>query len=450
MPSRLFPHDALIASHTFYLAGAYPMTFDVVIVGAGIVGLATAYHILREKPDTKLLIVDKAPGLGGGDSGKSAAAFRAFFYSRTNLALAHSSIDFYKHVQEEEKYDLGMLFVGYLFLLDPDRYRRVKRVLDEMGRRGLEYRLIEPERLEQILGVRTSLRGDEEAELMGLSDIEVGVFVPHAGIMRPERLLNYYAEKVKSMGGVIRFSARVERLLVKPVKPLGIPGEPFPWQDARVSGVKLASGEEIEAKKVIVAAGAWSYKLLDEIGIDCHSKPKKRQVFSLPAETSELMRLLNTKGFNQYGIMPFTVLPKGVYIRPEPFEKRFWTGMSDDLGRPFRLEEEPLPEERFYLYGVYPVLSKYFPQFTNIRPLSMWAGHYDISIDSQPVVFEEYDLIVSAGTSGSGIMKADAIGRITAALYFGRETAILYGGEEFRVSDLSLDRRRVERELLVI
>ncbi len=426
------------------------MGYDVVIVGAGVVGLATAYHILREKPDTKLLILDKASGLGGGDSGKSAAAFRAFFYSRTNLALAHSSISFYRYVQEEEGFDLGMLFVGYLFLLDSAKYRQVKRVLDELGKRGLEYRVIDTSDLEERLGVRTTLRGDEEAELMGLEDIEVGVYVPYAGIMRPERLLNYYAEKVRQLGGHISFSTKVEKLIVKPVNPIGVPGEPFPWQEAEVRGVMLSTGEEIEAGKVIVAAGAWSFTLLDEIGIDCHSKPKKRQVFSLPADTPELKKLLHAKGFNRYGIMPFTVLPRGVYVRPEPFENRFWTGMSDDLGRPFKLEEDPQPEERFYLYGVYPVLSKYFPQFQNVRPVSMWAGHYDISIDSQPVVFEQYNVIVSAGTSGSGIMKADAIGRITAALYFGRDTAILYGGEEFEVSSLSLERRKVERELLVI
>ena len=35
------------------------MTYDVIIVGGGIVGLATAYQILQDKPDTKLLIVEK-------------------------------------------------------------------------------------------------------------------------------------------------------------------------------------------------------------------------------------------------------------------------------------------------------------------------------------------------------------------------------------------------------
>jgi len=59
-------------------------------------------------------------------------------------------------------------------------------------------------------------------------------------------------------------------------------------------------------------------------------------------------------------------------------------------------------------------------------------------------------LIVVGGASGSGIMKADSTGRIAAALYKGEEYAVLYGGREFKVSDLSLKERKVEREKLII
>ena len=96
------------------------------------------------------------------------------------------------------------------------------------------------------------------------------------------------------------------------------------------------------------------------------------------------------------------------------------------------------------------VLFKYFPQFSGAKPSRAWAGFYDTSLDYQPVIFETADLIVAAGTSGSGIMKADAIGRIVKSLYLGEKYAELYGGEKFRVKDLSLDERRVEKEKLVI
>jgi glycine/D-amino acid oxidase-like deaminating enzyme len=96
-------------------------------------------------------------------------------------------------------------------------------------------------------------------------------------------------------------------------------------------------------------------------------------------------------------------------------------------------------------------MSKYFPQFTDCQPFSAFAGLYEInSIDGQPLIFEESGLMVVGGASGSGILKADAVGRIAAALYDDEEYALLYGDRKFKVSDLGLKYRNVEPEKLVI
>jgi glycine/D-amino acid oxidase-like deaminating enzyme len=94
---------------------------------------------------------------------------------------------------------------------------------------------------------------------------------------------------------------------------------------------------------------------------------------------------------------------------------------------------------------------KYFPQLTGCQPFSSFAGLYEInSIDGQPVIFEENGVMVVGGASGSGILKADSMGRIAAALYGGEEFASLYGERKFKVSDLGLKNRSVEPEKLVI
>jgi glycine/D-amino acid oxidase-like deaminating enzyme len=85
------------------------------------------------------------------------------------------------------------------------------------------------------------------------------------------------------------------------------------------------------------------------------------------------------------------------------------------------------------------------------QPFSAFAGLYEInSIDGQPIIFEENNVIVAGGASGSGILKADSMGRIAASLYKGEEYALLYGDRKFRVSDLGLKNRNVEPEKLVI
>lgn len=59
--------------------------YDAVVVGAGLLGLSTAYYIKKMNPTNRILVVDKMGAAGQGNTAKSAAMFRSFFYSRTNV-----------------------------------------------------------------------------------------------------------------------------------------------------------------------------------------------------------------------------------------------------------------------------------------------------------------------------------------------------------------------------
>ncbi|MEM1553178.1 MAG: FAD-binding oxidoreductase [Candidatus Bathyarchaeia archaeon] len=425
--------------------------YDAVIVGAGVIGLSTAYNIKRQNPDLRILVVDKFSAAGQGSTAKSMSAFRCLFSSPINYVLSDSSVDFYHYVQTELGVDLKLFFVGYLWLLGEDDFAEMAPILKELAAKGLKYREYEAEELVKPLGLNICLCGDEEAELMGLKDVYKGVFIPKAGIIDADCIVKFYEKEFLRLGGEVRYGVKVQDLMVEACKPLGIAGEPFFWQESRVVGVKTDSGV-IKARKTILAAGAWLSQLLDGVGIECFIKPKKRQVFAVEAKNPLLRRLLFAEGFNSVGCLPFTILPKPrVLIRPFPTERVFWLSYADDFPRAFKLEDDPQPEKNFYQYGIYQVLVKYFPQFRDCRPFSAFAGLYEINtLDGHPVIFEERDLIVVGGASGSGIMKADAIGRIAAALYNGEEYALLFGDRKFKVSDLSIKGRRVEPERLQI
>jgi glycine/D-amino acid oxidase-like deaminating enzyme len=425
--------------------------YDAVIVGAGVIGLSTAYHIKRQNPNAKVLVVDKLNAAGQGSTAKSMSAFRCLFSSPINYVLSDSSVDFYNHLQTELGVDLKLLFVGYLWLLGENDFTEMAPILKDLAARSLKYQEYEAEELAKQLSLTTCLHGDEEAELMGLKDVYKGIFIPKAGIVDADCIVKFYEKEFLRLGGEIHYGVKVEDLVVEACQPLGITGEPFFWQESRVSGIKTNCGI-VRAKKTVLATGAWMPQLLDNVGIECFIKPKKRQVFAVEAKNPLLRRLLFAQGFNSVGCVPFTILPKPrVLIRPFPTEGVFWLSYADDFPRAFKLEEDPQPEKNFYQYGIYQVLVKYFPQFRDCRPYSAFAGLYEINtLDGHPVIFEERDLIVVGGASGSGIMKADAIGRIAAALYNGEEYALLYGGRKFKVSDLSIKERCVEPEKLQI
>lgn len=425
--------------------------YDAVIVGAGIVGLATAYHIKRINPKANVLVVDKLAAAGQGSTAKSAAAFRCLFYSRTNFALADSSVEFHSHIQNDLGYDLKLRWAGYLWLFDDEEYGRMIPLLRDLSNKGFQYKEYEEKELAQKLDIKTNFADDEEARLMGLRNIYKGILIPKAGLIDVDSLVKFYETEFLKLGGKIQYNTEVTEVIVEPQEPLGMPGEPYFWQNSTVVGVKTTKGV-IKAGKTIVAAGAWASQLLDAIGIECFIKAKKRQVFSIKANTNALRKLLFTRDFTDAGCLPFTILPKpSPYIRPAPEEDALWVAYADDFPRAFKMEDNPEPEENFYRYGLYQVLVKYFPQFKDCQPFSAFAGLYEINtIDGQPLIFEENDLMVVGGASGSGIMKADAMGRIAAALYNDEEYALLFGDRKFKVSDLGLKHRNIEPEKLVI
>ena len=422
------------------------MDADVLVVGAGILGLATAYHILEKNPNTNILIVDRMGDVGQGATAKSAAGFRAgLFTSSVNRLLSDTSVDFYLHVQKEEGHDLGMELVGYLILRSKEQFEEIADVAHALEKKGT-LRIYSKDELKKLIDMNFDFDGDEEAEILGVKNIDYGLFGAKCGYIDADKLAFYYRDRIREKGGNFQFNTKVEKLIVEPEMKLGIPREPRAWQKVRFTGVETNKGT-ITAKHLVVAAGGWTHELLDPFGIDCISKPKKRQIFTFRPRTEAQKALLNTKGFNEEGILPFTFLPTGHYIRADRRDGTFWFGFSDEI-RPFSTDEEP--EESHYYDNIYPIVVKYFPQLEGARVDNMWAGLYMInSVDHNPVVFKRANMVVVTGASGSGILKGDAIGRIAAALVYNETHADLFGGEKIPTNTLEVEGRALETESFV-
>lgn len=432
--------------------------FDVIIVGAGILGVASAYYLQKNNPDKSILLVDSQPDAGQANTAMSAAAVRNMFSSSTNQLLTDTSIDFFRHIQEELKFDLTLHFCGYLWLLSEGQFKEssVQTWMQRMEANDIAFREIEKTELKKMVpGLVTEFPDDEEATLMNLKDVDYALFGAECGVLDPSLLVQFYKDEFLKISEVKpRFNLPVQKLLLEAQPSLGIPGEPFVWQNKRVTGVTTAQGD-LHAEKVVVAVGPWTNTLLDPVGIPSYVKVKKRQLFILATSDSPpLQDLLFTKSFSKAGFMPFTILPSGgVFFRGVPEEKSFWVGCADRVGRAYRytMEEEDYNAERsYYEQSLYPVLNKYFPAFANIRPTNMWSGSYCYSVDAIPQVYEHSGVLVVTGASGSGIMKADALARMVDALYRSEPHAELFGGRTIPSDSLGLTNRKVEVEGVLI
>ena len=437
-----------------------PAQYDVIVVGAGIMGVASAYYLKKNNPSKRIVVVDRYGAPGQGNTGRSNATFRNTFSSPDNQVLSNSAIDFFIHVQQDLKVDIGLQKIGYLWLMDEAQLSRSEPFLGGMEKNGIDIVRYGKEDLKRLLpGMAWEVGSSEDAALMDLPPVEGGIFGPKCGRLDPDKLVSFYANEFVKAGGTLAFNTNVEALALGPTKRLGIEGEPFVWQDFRVEGVIVhgASQEALQAETVVLAGGAWENELLEPIGLFGNVKAKKRQLFSVQANGAKLDRLLRSSGFNPLGLVPLTILPKaGVHFKPVSEENVFWVACEDDVNRPFinRPEhdlESYRAERDFYERSVYPVLVSYFPDFKDSPIKAMWAGLYGYNaLDYLPFAFREHNLIVVGGDSGSGMMKGDSLGRIVDSLYRDEEETLLYGEVPYRTSKLSFEKRDVKREEWVI
>ena len=423
--------------------------WDVLVVGAGVIGLSTAYHIKKNNPQLSVLVIDRNAATGQGDTAKSMAALRDTFTSDVNRLLARSTIDFYKHVQTELGSNLNLDMVGYLWLLTEKQFIAHESIANQMRAQGIRLKIVERDELASLMPDLVLDPASEQSKLLGLESIHKAVFGFDCGIVAPELIVKFYENEFTKLGGELQFGTDAKYLRLGAGKPLGIPGEPFAWQAKVFREVETNHGT-MPADTIVLAAGIRTATLLDPLGIDCLTKPQKNQVYQVRDE--KIQRLLRTKGFNEQGTVPFTILPRGeAYFRPNPRERSFWLSSTAGIGQPFKLEEEPIADENNYTYNIYPILSEYFPCFANLRPINSWAGFYDVnSVDSTPIVARISNCVVAAGLSGSGIMKADAVGRMAAALTEGKDEAKLFGDQRISTLQLGLTNRAVPREEFVI
>ena len=426
------------------------MESDVLVIGAGILGLSSAFYLKKENPDKEVLVIDQFGGPGQGNSAKSEGGFRNLFTSETNFLLADSTINWFKYMEEVLGHQLNRSLIGYLFLLSEEQFTSQKASFEKILGWGANLRILDKEEIQsKIPALVTDFTDDEEAEFLNLRPIKYGVLGEKCGSIDTDSLTRAYEREFLKLGGRVVYGTNATSLILKPEPELEIPGEPFVWQDAVIKGAITSKGE-IKSNTTVVATGVWSTRLLDPIGFDSFMKPKKRQIFAF--KDTRLKPLLNVKGINSHGVMPLTVLPKaGILFRPELSEGSIWMSCSDNLGRKFKLEDDPQAEEDFYSNNVYHALVKYFPCFEDVRPMNMWAGQYAInSFDEIPIVTSIPGMIYVGAASGSGIMKCDALGRITSALYAEKETVELFEEHTFNVDSIGIHHRKVERESLVI
>ncbi|MDH5623672.1 MAG: FAD-binding oxidoreductase, partial [Candidatus Bathyarchaeota archaeon] len=180
--------------------------YDIIIVGAGIIGTSSAYHLQKNNPAKKILVIDKESGAGRGNTAKAAGMFRNTFSSRTSQVLSDTSIDFYSHLQNEMNYDIRLIGTGYLWLLSKQQLDEYSLIIKKMMERGIEIRILKKDELKGIPKLNLELNKNlEEIRYLGLENIHKGLLGTKCGELDQTELVEFYREEFEKWGGETLF-----------------------------------------------------------------------------------------------------------------------------------------------------------------------------------------------------------------------------------------------------
>jgi len=356
--------------------------FDVILVGAGVVGCAIATYLLKADRQLKILIIEKDSTYVKSSTVLCDGNIRIQFNLRENIEISLYGMKVMSTFSEEMATEdhvpeVNFRQQGNLYTVDEARKEASLEGLVVQQEMGCDVEWLEADEIQQYYPIF------EPNEVVGAT------FGRKDGSMSPLDVLLGYRRKAISLGVQI-LEADVKTLLK---------------EGNQINGVQLASGEIFYAKIVFNTTGAWAPKLAQTVGVALPIKPIKRQVYVLKTEVH----------FDH--ILPMFLLPTGQYIFHEG-SNHFITGGL--------LPDDPVGDDDFHWdlkrfeERLWPGLAKYIPAFDKLKVVNGWAGLYATNtLDGNAILGEWPELkgfYCANGFSGHGFQQSHAVGRYLSEL----------------------------------
>jgi glycine/D-amino acid oxidase-like deaminating enzyme len=352
-------------------------TADVVIVGGGIEGAAAAWALTRR--DAGTVIVLERHTVASAGTGKSSGIVRCHYGVRSLAAMAWAGVQFFEQAPELLGEDIGFHRTGYVVGVGEADVAALHANLAMQRSVGVEVDLIGPDDVAQLWPPAR------------VDDFAAFGYEPRGGFGDGYRTAQALAAAARRAGAAVRQNATVCEILLA--------GD-------RVRGVRLAGGEEIHSRSVVVAAGPWSVPLLGAIGVP------------LPVTAVREEILLIDPGRELPPLPVLSDLVSLQYIRPEPGGEILFGNSDHSVPRvadPDDYSDVPRPAA---VDAAVEKLAHRFPGLPDASIAGGYAGCYDVTPDWNPVISltPVEGLVVAAGFSGHGFKIAPAVGALVADL----------------------------------
>jgi sarcosine oxidase subunit beta len=349
-----------------------PTSADIVIIGGGVMGASSAYH-LKQAGAGDVVLLERTQHFEDSATNRCAGGVRYQFSTEVNIRLSQASLPMLERFKAEIGVDPQYRKVGYLFALtDPADVETFRRNVD----------------LQHRLGVNTEwLTGDDvrrRLPYMRWHDVLAGTIHAADGLADPSSVLNGYLSRARHLGVQVRTGVEAKRIVA----------------NGRVRAVHTNLGE-ISCGVILNAAGPWAGQVGEMAGVEIPIQPVRRQMIT----TTPLPDLPADFPF----VIDFT---KSLYFHQEG--EGLLTGMSNpDQESGF---DQSIDEE-WELTAMEAAMDR-MPMLAQAGRLSGWAGLYEVTPDAHPI-FGPTPLegfFVVAGFSGHGFMHGPIAGKLMAEI----------------------------------
>jgi sarcosine oxidase subunit beta len=346
-----------------------PVTADIIIIGGGVMGASTAYH-LASRGIHNIILLEKEDFFGQGATGRCAGGVRYQFGTEINVRLSLLSLPMLDRFKDEIGQSIDYRKIGYLFLLTTqDEVRIFKQIVTMQNSLGAQTRWLSGDEIRKLL------------PMMRLDDVLAGSFNPLDGLVDPNSVVMGYIGAAQRLG--------VTALTSSPVIGIKVRSD-------RVIAVETR-GQTISAPVIVDATGPWAGHTGEMVGLQVPVSPIRRQwltTTAIPALPVDF---------------PFVIdFSQSLYFHPEG--PGLLTGMSNPNELP-GYDQNIDPEwELVHMEAAV----KRLPLLEQVGLASHLAGLYEVTPDAHPIFgktpIDGYYLV--SGFSGHGFMHGPIAGKL--------------------------------------
>lgn len=182
------------------MSAALPSAHDFVVVGGGIVGMATAWQLQKTFPDKSVLVLEKEPGLAMHQTGRNSGVIHAgVYYTPGSLKARFCRLGNQATKSFCREHGIPFDECGKLVVAtDSLELERMQALIERCARNGISIEVLDQSELQR-----------REPNITGIG----AIFVPSTGIVDFARVCSRMGDLVRENGGLLQFGCKVKRLV---------------------------------------------------------------------------------------------------------------------------------------------------------------------------------------------------------------------------------------------